>query len=101
MGRCPEPVEDEEADVRWCMKRGMAMFTSPDAHHCLLLAVPRLYSEVKRNLQQTQHSSFFKVDSPSAPEQEAAASAARSTVLSRLPPQGLTGGETGVFHCWD
>lgn len=71
------------------------------AHHCLLSALPRNASEVMHNLQQTQHSSFSKVDSPSALGHETAASASRSPTVSRLQLRGLTGGKIGVFPYWD
>lgn len=41
--------EEDVADVQWCIKQGMAMFTSPDGSATLLLL---LLGEVVRRLQQ-------------------------------------------------
>lgn len=54
-------------------------------------------SEVMHKLQQTQHSSFSKVASPSAPEQETAASASPSTTVSEAAAPRLDRrGDRGV-----
>lgn len=58
---------DGDGGRKWCMKQGMAMFTSPEDHRGLSVH-PRI--EVMRNLQQTAAAPFSKVDPPSAPEQE-------------------------------
>lgn len=71
--RVPCPGLGREAGRRrlW-MERGMAMFTSPEDHHCLSASGPVLPHplEVIHNLQETARPSFSKVDPPAAPEHE-------------------------------
>lgn len=58
--------------------------------------------EVMHNLQQTQNRPLFKVDSPSALEQETAASPFRSTGCAEAAaPRFNRMEESGVFPWWD
>ena len=100
---CPGPRRGAGRGELW-MEQGMAMFTSPEDHHCLSAPGPVLPHplEVRHNLQETQRPSFSKV-APSG------GSRAGTSPVWRFRSTGYVSaaarldrmGETGVFPCWD